>query len=447
MRILLTTHQFFPEYQSGTEVLTYSVARELMSRGHEVRVLTGHPAEQAMSDEYRCDEYVYEGIHVFRFHHSYVPMAGQESMIEVDYDNRLAASYFAQILEVFKPDVVHFFHLNRLGTRLIEHAVLAEIPAFMTPTDFWAICPTGQLLLGDGRMCSGPSVYAGNCVKHFAQSTQGGLIRTIADKLPTAGFDLLVLLTQKGVFPSYPKREEVMAVGSRLGINISRLNQLSGLIVPNDFMKELMIRHGISPHLIIQSAYGIDVTSSEDIERRSIPLHTLRVGFIGTLAPHKGCHVLIDGFKSLSSGRAVLKIYGNMDDLPEYSSELVRLADNNDSIEFCGTFHNSKIGEVLAELDVLVVPSLWYENTPLVVYSAQAAHCPVLASDFPGISSVIRDDVNGLLFEAGSAQALAKQLSRFMDEPSLATRLSNNSQQPKSTSAYVDELLDIWSAA
>ena len=137
-------------------------------------------------------------------------------------------------------------------------------------------------------------------------------------------------------------------------------------------------------------------------------------------------------------------IYGKMEDFPEYSGDLKRLADNNDAIEFCGTFHNSKIGEVLADLDVLVIPSLWYENTPLIVYSAQAARCPVVASDFPGISEVIRDQVNGLLFEAGNPAKLAEQLSRFINEPALAERLSINSQKPKSTAVYVDEMLRIW---
>ena len=171
-----------------------------------------------------------------------------------------------------------------------------------------------------------------------------------------------------------------------------------------------------------------------------------RVGFVGMLAQHKGCHILIDAFQALPPGRAVLKIYGNTEGYPEYSAKLKRLAGNHGAIEFCGVFPNSKIAEVMADLDVLVVPSLWYENTPLVLYSAQAAHCPVVASDFPGISEVIRDEVNGLLFEAGNVAALVKQLSRLIDEPDLAARLSANSQQPKSTATYVDELLSIWNA-
>lgn len=447
MKILLTTHQFFPQYGAGTEVLTYSVARELMKRGHIVHVFTGHPSSTDVREEDRFDEYDFEGIHVYRFHHAYTAMAGQVSMIEVGYDNRLAARHFERILGNFEPHVVHFFHLNRLGTGLIQQAVHADIPCFLTPTDFWVICPTAQLVLANGKLCSGPSAYAGNCVKHFAQSSKKGLAGRVAQWLPVISADLLVRLTQAEILPPYPYQVEVKAIGSRLPTNIARLNQLNKIISPNSFMSEKMIQYGVLPDLIVQSAFGIDVSEQQALLTRHSPRDFFRVGYIGTLAPHKGCHVLIDAFKALPQGRAVLKIYGNMEDLPEYSNELLQLADNNHAIEFCGTFHNSKIGEVLADLDVLVVPSLWYENTPLVVYSAQAAHCPVLASDFPGISEVIQDQVNGLLFGAGNVAGLAKQLSRLMDEPSLLPQLSINCEQPKSTTAYVDELLSIWATA
>jgi glycosyltransferase involved in cell wall biosynthesis len=447
MKILLTVHQFFPQFTTGTEVLTCSVALDLIARGHQVHVLTAHPAAGDMADEERFDEYDYKGIHVYRFHHAFTPMAGHTSKVELTYDNRLATAYFARIVERFKPDVVHFFHLSRLGSGLIEHAAQACIRAYMTPTDFWAVCTTGQLMLCDGSKCRGPSAYAGNCVKHFAEDSQTGLAAKVAKWLPTAGADLLVRLTQAGVLPPYPYSDEVRAISARLGINIARLNQLRGIFSPNRFMTELLVRHGVSPQLITQSAFGIDVTGSESNISRQPPRQPLRLGFVGSLAHHKGCHVLIDAFKTLPAGRATLKIYGNMETFPEYSGELQRLADGHSAIEFCGVFNNSKIAEVMADLDVLVVPSLWYENTPLVIYSAQASRCPVVASDFPGISEVIQDGVNGLLFEAGNVAALAKRLSRLFDEPGLAVRLSANARQPKSTAAYVDELLGIWNVA
>jgi Glycosyltransferase Family 4 len=168
MRVLLTVHQFFPEYKAGTEVLTLSVAKELMRLGHQVHVYTGHLGDALLKDDERFDEYDYEGIHVYRFHHAYTPMLDQTSMIDVGYKNKLALHYFKTIVENFRPDIVHHFHLNRLGVGCIDDLADEGIAQFFTPTDFWMICPTAQLMLGEGRYCAGPNATSGNCVKHFA---------------------------------------------------------------------------------------------------------------------------------------------------------------------------------------------------------------------------------------------------------------------------------------
>jgi glycosyltransferase involved in cell wall biosynthesis len=444
MRVLLTSHQFFPQYAAGTEVLVYGVARELIRRGHEVRVLTGYPDTAALEDTDRFDEYVFEGIHVYRFHHAYTPMGGQESMIEIGYDNHLAAGYFERILAAFEPDVAHFFHLNRLGVGLIDCAARAGIARFMTPTDFWLVCPTAQLLLGDGSFCAGPSAHGGNCLKHFAQNTQAGMVGRIARWLPDVGADLLIQLTQQGLLPVYPKRAEVIAIAGRLPNNLARLNRLDGIIVPNKFMGDLLLRFGVPPEKVIEAAFGIDITPTPAVARSRIAGQALRIGFIGTLASYKGCHVVVDAFNRLPTAHATLQIYGREDEFPDYASKLRDNARNDPRIAFRGTFPNADIAQVFEALDVLVVPSLWYENTPLVVYSAQAAGCPIIASDLPGLSAVIEHDDNGLLFTAGESAELARQLLRLLEEDGLLRRLSANARPPKSTERYVDELLAIW---
>ena len=446
MKILLTVHQFFPDYAAGTEVLTRSVARELVLRGHDVRVLTGWPTPQTLADDDRVDEYDCEGLHVYRFHHSYTPMGGQTSLIELGYNNHLAARYFGQILQRYQPDLVHFFHLNRLGTGLIDVAVQAAVPAFMTPTDFWTLCPTGQLVLGNGQLCTGPSAYAGNCVKHFAESSQKGLAGQLSRALPTPVVGWLSRLTQAGALPPYPQQIEVKAIAARLPTNVARLNQLAKIVAPTRFMADLLLRYGVAPQRVVQCGFGIDNAGPLTPLKRVAPRRPLRVGFIGTLAPHKGCHTLIEAFGALPPEQVALSVYGNLHDFPDYVASLRLLAQGLEHITFCGVFPNAQIADILAALDVLVVPSLWYENTPLVLYSAQAASCPVVASDFPGISEVITHGLNGLLYAAGHVAALTQQLRRLLDEPGLAAALSAQAQPPKTTATYVDELLTIWSA-
>lgn len=444
MKVLLTTHQFFPDYTAGTEVLTLSVARSLRNLGHEVYVFTGYPTGSAMLDELRLDEYEFDGIRVFRFHHAYTPMAGQSSLLEVGYDSYLGAEFFDRIIAQIKPDLVHFFHLNRLGSRLVECVCRAGIPSFMTPTDFWMICPTGQLLLGDGRLCTGPSAYSGNCLKHFAQSREQGLVGRAARYLPTKLADFFVYATKTGALSCYPNHIEVVALANRLKLNVSRLNKLNGIAAPTDFMRRLLIKYGVAKEKIDVVSFGIDVVKPAEARLHYCRSRPLRVAFIGTLAPHKGAHILIDAFNRLPGGAAELKLYGRTDDFPDYIRRLESSVGSDRSFDFCGVFPNSEISKIIADVDVLVVPSLWYENTPLVVHSAQSGRCPVIASDLPGLSEVISHDDNGLLFKPGDPTDLARQLQRIICEDGLLDKLSAHARMPKSIEVYVDELLTLW---
>lgn len=444
MKILLTVHQFFPEYYSGTEVLTYSVAKELIRRGHEVYVLTGYPARQQMADEERFDQYDFEGIHVFRFHHAYVPMGGQAHVTEVEYSNLLVARYFAAIIRDVSPDIVHFFHLSRLGAMLIDVVQKARIPAYFTPTDFWSVCPTSQLLLDGGRVCSGPSAHGGNCVKHVAALTRGKKVQWVTRFVSDGLADWVAGATSAGRLPDYYQSREVAAMSRRKGFIVDRLNALQGIVSPTRLMTDVLTHNGVDPNRIVQSAYGIDIDNYAERKPSTDHQQKLTIGFIGTLAPHKGCHVLIEAMKGVPADGVRLKIYGKETDFPDYFATLKASAAKLPQVEFCGTFPNHRIGDILAGIDVLVVPSLWYENTPLVIYSALAARCPVVASDFPGMSEVVRHRVNGLTFKPGDALALRAAIASLSDEEGLLGAMRERCQRPKSSREYVDELLSLY---
>lgn len=443
MKILFTVHQFLPDFGAGTEILTLSVARELMARGHEVVVLAGQPNRAALTDGERFEEYDYDDVHVHRFHHAYLPMGEQNSVIELEYDNLLVASYFRRLLAELKPDIVHFFHFGRLGTALIDEAVNFGVPAFFTPTDFWAICPIGRLTYSDGTPCSGPSLGAANCAMHLAAQKFGPIAERLIALVPDVAGEVAAGLGRTNLMPVTSIRENLRAIKRRLPTNISRLNDLNQIVTPNQMIESHLLQQGVSKAKITRAAYGIDLKFSLTTQPK-IRTETLRIGFIGTLAPHKGCHTLIDAFNALDNNLATLKVYGSELDFPGYVKKLRCKSKGNPSVTFNGTFPNSDISRVFDELDVLIVPSTWPENTPLIVYSAQAARCPVVASNVPGIAEAIRPGVDGLLFEKGNHHDLALCLQRLISEPDLVEQLSANTVPPRSTSDYVNNLLRIW---
>jgi glycosyltransferase involved in cell wall biosynthesis len=444
LRILLTVHQFFPDYSSGTEVLTLSVAKELCRLGHKVFVFTGYPAKQMLPDQKRFDSYMTNGIEVHRFHHAFTSMGEQHTLSELEYDNHLATGFFAHLLDTIVPDIVHFFHFSRLGASLVDVVRQKGIPAYYTPTDFWSVCVTSQLLLGDGNVCLGPTGHGGNCIKHVAALTHWRSHAKLVKHFPDFVVDRIAVTAKSGIRSQFPFRHDIAALSRRLPFNVSRLNALHGIVSPTNLMTEILTRNGVDKRLIVQSAFGLDISGFDNMQRDFCSGKPLTIGYIGTLAPHKGCHVLIEAFLRIKINGPRLKIYGKLTDFPDYVANLKVLSAGREEIEFLGTFPNDQIANIFAEIDVLVVPSTWYENTPLVVYSALAAKCPVIASNYPGMSEVVRDGWNGLTFEPGNSEALMQCLLRLLRTPKLLIDLSTNCQMPKSIFSYVDELLGLY---
>jgi len=194
--------------------------------------------------------------------------------------------------------------------------------------------------------------------------------------------------------------------------------QVDLFISPSSFLKERMVEFGLPSERVLVSDNGLQTDLLQPFRRR--PSDRLRFGYVGTLAPHKGVHVLLEAFERLVSrsggGDAVLKIWGSLSWFPDYVRRLRSLS-TTDRVEFLGEFDNQDALEVYADLDVLVVPSIWWENSPITIHEAILTGTPILASDFGGMRDFVRDGENGLLFEVGDAEDLARKMGRLVEDP------------------------------
>jgi glycosyltransferase involved in cell wall biosynthesis len=94
---------------------------------------------------------------------------------------------------------------------------------------------------------------------------------------------------------------------------------------------------------------------------------------------------------------------------------------------------------VYSQIDALVVPSLWPENSPLVIHEAFMAGVPVVGSRIGGIPELVTDGVSGFVFESGSAADLARALRRFIDRPQLVAELAAGAPPVKTMAEDADE--------
>jgi glycosyltransferase involved in cell wall biosynthesis len=436
LRILLTVHQFVPEYFAGTEVLTFETAKELRRLGHEVSVFTGSPASKPMADQERFDSYVYQGIHVERFHHDFVALGDQTNVQEAEYRNLFLGEHFRAFVMRTKPDIVHFFHLARLSASVVEICWRLNIPMVMTPTDFWFVCPTVLLWLPNHSMCPGPRWGGANCLRHIAELHHPELLKAMVKRSSTWRVALKMLGVRHGLFKNQWYVPTVRAFSQRHPYLREQINRMDQVMVPTRLMGKILKRHGLKQQKIRYAPYGMNLENLQRTGHREAS-DSLRVGYIGTLWEHKGAHILIKAMTSLdSSVKIELKIYGDQEQYPDYVKRIKELAGTDSRIRFCGTFPNQEIAGVFSSLDVLVVPSLWYENTPLVIYTAQALGCPVIVSDLDGMTEAIHHGENGLIFQPGNASELAQAMLKLYKNRNLLEEMSRRARMPTSKQEY-----------
>ena len=445
MRIMLGVHQFLPDFYAGTEKLTFDTAAALIKRGHEVRVFSGyaHPSKDPTPPYF--DHYNYKGIPVDRYYYSRKDSLVSRNVIKSSYDNLRVVDGFTRSVTTFSPDIVHFYHLQRLSCSVVDVCKKKNIPSILTATDYWVVCPTHQLLLPDLSLCPGPENPPVNCLKHLCMASRSSALRWAARLIPNRVVKAIMQQTARhqwlaGLRPI----SSVQALVKRNDFLRKRLAHIDKVLVATQFMKTTLAGWGIPFDKIVYLPFSV---SEADFEGREMKKggDVLQIGFIGTLYDYKGAHILLKAFRKIPPEMPMnLKIYGDFDQFPTYVKKLYELAEGDPRIVFCGTFEPDRIGKVLQDLDLLVVPSLWHENTPLVIHTAMGAGVPVLGSNVSGINEVIRHESNGMLFERGNSDMLSNGLKRLCKDRQLLKKLSDNCKPLIKFDDYIDTLEQLY---
>jgi glycosyltransferase involved in cell wall biosynthesis len=201
--------------------------------------------------------------------------------------------------------------------------------------------------------------------------------------------------------------------------------EVSLFLAPSRFLREQFLAFGIPPEKIVFAECGVPPLETTAAPSRPAAGPVV-FGYIGVVDPVKGVHLLVEAFQPLTG--AELRIYGGETDYAPYPDRGRFLSQlrNAPHIRVMGRYDNRQVGRVLSEVDVVVVPSIWYENAPLVIREAFLARKPVVTAAFGGMQEWVRHEVNGLLFRQRDVEDLRRTLARFIADPHLVHRLSGN---------------------
>jgi len=404
MRILYVVHQFFPKHISGTEQYVLALARAGRSAGHDVRVYTVDPDGHHPDRPAEVRRYEVHGVPVVC--HDYHKRSVQ-NLVLADWWNPQNGPGFTRLLDEFRPEVVHFFHFRFVGIDRLDELEQRGIPSVVHLMDFWFVCPNFLLLRtqpgGDPVQCDGPPDQGYGCfdcvhpnVAPWAREpwARGRHVeRRAAHEFP--GND------DSGEQAGFAMIERPRAVASAL-------RRATRVLSPSRTVQVALAQAGIvRPDLEIVP-YAIDRAALARLA--PAPTDAVHVGYMGTFAPHKGLALLLEAMRGLDDHDVRLHVHGRFGHFEEYDERLRLLAGGDPRIDFQGAFDHDDLASVLSGLHLLVVPSLWRENTPFVCLEARVAGVELLVSDLPGMTECVPAG-RGRAFAAGDPVALRARLA------------------------------------
>ncbi len=472
MRILLVSHDFLPRHPAGTEIYTWQLGLRLKRLGHDVHVFTTE--KDIGRENLTVHAREWGGLPV----HELVNNLFYNEFKET-WDYPPAARSFGLFLDDLKPDVVHFMHLMYLSVGCIEEVAKRNLPVFYTLHDYWLQCPRfGQRVHADRSICHAIDFNrCGTCLSTFKfrqTRLERGLAKVVARVRGVTGLDLGPLARavrarieanrarrraappvaprgSAGAAPLAPPTAAAQTTPSTAPAPVVRsrtadfgpvaaglaraaadrdaalrqrlLPAVDQFIAPSRFLRQSFVAWGLPEERVKYMRTGIDLEAFERVERQ--PAERVRVAFIGTVVEHKGVHVLLRAWRRLPPAiraRAELVVYGPLQHQPDYQARVRALAEATGA-RLAGPLARADVPAVLTRTDILVVPSVWYENSPLIILEALAMGTPLLVSNLGGMAELVDDGITGFHFKVGDEEHLANRLEDLIAHPELLASL------------------------
>lgn len=443
MNVVLLTCRFFPEARGGTEAYTYTIAQALRAKGHAVSVVYAPVWDKVQMDrpyQVAVEDGVYEGLVVRKLQfdwksapnrHEY--LYGCNPIIEkliVDYLRRQSAQ------------VVHVTSCNHISLAALTAPLALGLPTVFTLTDYWTICPRTTLQKADGSFCTGRQNGLVCLACLYGQTRPLKLIDPCSSRIKGLVARFVSEFSSASAWNS--SLSLVGAVERRNRYMPDFMSRVH-LTAPSRFLAQTISESGLTPaENIHYSPHGHDLSRSALGAAKTRSRH-LRFGFTGNVIPIKGVHLLVDAFKRLPPDcGAQLFIYGNADQESAYGRHVRELASDHPAIFFMGRFDHGDIGSILQGLDIVVVPSTWYENAPVTIAEAFSARTPVIATDLGGMAEAVQHGVNGLLFRPNDADDLAHQMGLLINDNAMLERLRVGCPPVRTVAEEADGLLALY---
>lgn len=432
MRILFTAHGFPPTHSAGAERRTERMARWLADRGHYVEVFA---VESLTTEGFHVDSRQENGLTVHRL--SYKIENVPDPLIGF-YDYPPVGDALRDILSRGAFDLLHLVSGYLLGNQVIQTAQRMGIPQVITLTEFWFMCPRLNLMKATGILCTGPETHE-KCTRCLMEDKRRyRLPAMLMPKVMDAVWPVVHMTTSSGQM-----RE---AVQRRDRVLRAALEAIDLVICPSKYLIDKFAEFGFQTQNFHYLRQGLARPGDKSTSGQRAS-DVLSLAYLGQIKEHKGVDLLIDAvIMLLNEGKPiVLELWGPETESPDYVAWLkARSAKYSRNIRWQGKYTGHKVWDVLAQTDVLVMPSRWHENSPNAILEAFEMGVPVIATNLGGMAELVQHEKNGLLFELNDAEDLSRQIKRLLDETGLMKSLYEGIPPVKTINEEMEEILLLY---
>lgn len=328
-------------------------------------------------------------------------------------EGRVVYEEFRALLERFRPTAVHFHHYAFMGLEHIREVrkYARDVPILLTLHEYLAICNAqGQMLKTNGMLCQ----RAGPFDCHMC-------------------------------FPEIPPQDFFM----REMFIKSFLKLVDVFVCPSAFLRDRYTAWGLPREKMVVLENGQPRRQSQAEPLSDIARET-RFVLLGQLSRLKGTLVLLHAVSLLPERLRKLvrvEIHGTIQHAEdEFKLQFGKHLDElRDSVTYCGPYRFEDAGAIIRRAGWVIVPSIWWENSPLVIQEAFAAGRPVICSNIGGMAEKVTNGVSGLHFRVNSAADLAARMEECATDSSLWKRLCAGVPEPPPIDETVDRLLALCS--
>ena len=419
LRVLHAIHDFLPRHRAGSEIYAAQLCKALAPRHHVTIVCADYDPVRAHG---QLTWRLHDEVPVVEIANNWVCATFEDT-----YRSPLISARLEQVLDMVKPQVVHVHNLLNLSFDLPAAARARGIPVVATLHDYTLVCASGgqRLHRAESHVCR--TIDTSRCARCFAESpfyTQAA-VGPVAAAVAGSGLLQRAVTAARGASPAlFDAAARAMADARRFPVSDADMkkrlaqarrvfDEVTLFVAPSRSIADEFIALGLDRSRVRVSDYGFPHVTRPT---RAAAGARLRIGFVGTLAWHKGAHVLLDALRRLPGDKYELQIHGDVKVFPDYVADLRRRA-HDMPVRFMGRFDEAQAMAAYGGFDVLVVPSLWLENSPLVIHEAFQAGVPVVGSRIGGTADLVTDGVNGRLYDPASPAELAAILLSLLDNP------------------------------